>query len=221
MGSTIETTPVETELTITEAETRGRILSLIASANRVPVITDDVVCGKAGDLVKMLATAGKKLDEIRDAMVRPLNEQVKATNASFKGIATQLDCARREVQRKRELYLMEKERAVLLASREAAAKAQEAALRDAEKAEKAGDHVSAELALEAAVVAPVAVKVTSRGDYGSTSSFRSTWSASVRDFSKLPDEFKLVDEGALRALASSRPAIPGVEWVENKTLVTR
>ena len=216
-----------TDMTTATSEdtTVERCKALVEQAGRVPDIKDDETNGRAGDLVKFLGAAAKKLDEVRDAKVRPLNEQVKEINASFKPLATALAEAKRAVQSKQAVFLTEKEAELRRLARESAAKAEADALEAAAAAEASGDTDAAALALEQAVAVPTPptqVKVTTHGNYGSTTSFRSTWSAKVTDFAALPDTFKLPDLQSLGALArSSRPTIPGVEWVETKTAVTR
>jgi len=211
-----------TTITAEEPTVRARALALVEQAGRVPTITDDETSGRAGDLVKLLTAAAKKLDEVRDGKVRPLNEEVRAINASFKGIAGQIADAKAAVGGKITAYLTEKQREIKRLADIAAKEAQEKALAEAAAREAEGDKVSAEQALEAAITAPVAVHVQSRGNYGSTTSLRSTWSAKVVDFAALPDTYKVADMSTLGALArGSRPAIPGVEWVETQTAVSR
>lgn len=205
-----------------ETATHAHCLALVEQAGRVPEIRDDETNGKAGDLVKFIGAALKKRNELRDARVRPLNEQVRAINATFKPLDDQLLAAKTSVKAKQTAYIVAKEAEIKRLAREAAAKAQEAALEAATKAEAMGDTVSAEKALEAAVTAPTAVSVVARGDYGSTASLRSVWSFRVTDFAALPDAYKLPNEQALGALArSGRPTIAGVEWIESKQAVTR
>lgn len=214
-----------TELTTAptlETETRGRALLLCEQAGRVPEITDDATNGKAGDLVAFLIAAAKKWTEAKEAKAKPLHAAWQAALAEFKPLAEQIEAAKRSVQAKQTAYLLAKEARIKREAAEAAAKAQEAALAAAAAAEAKGDAVGAEQALEAALTVPTAVKVTARGDFGSAASLRSTWSAEVTDFAALPDQYKLADMSTLGALArGSRPAIPGVRWIETKSAVTR
>lgn len=216
------TTAAEVSVPTTESAIRTRALALVEQAGRVPVITDDETCGKAGDLVKFLIAAAAKWDELRVAAKAPHLMRCREIDAAARGLADEIERAKKATKAKQDVYLIAKERETKRLADEAARIAQEKALEEAAKLEAVGDKVSAERALEAAVVAPTAVHVQTRGDYGSTSSLRSTWSASVTDFGALPDMFKVADMAALNALArTTRPKISGVEWIETRSSVSR
>jgi len=213
-----------------------RATQLVEQSGRVPTITDPETASRAGDLAKFLKVAGTKVNELRDLRVRPLNQEVKQINASFKPLSDAIESARKDVigkitafqlaedKRRRE----DAETARLDALRiHRAAEAE--ALRKAAEAEESGDSDAAAEALEAAVAVadapvpttPAATSTISRGDYGSTTSLRDNWQANVTDFAALPDTFKVTNEAALRGLKGTRPTIPGVEWVNNRVAVAR
>jgi len=209
----------------TEAVIIEKAQSLIEQAGRVPaLLPDPETCGRAGDLAKFLKVAGTKLDELRDSRVRPLNQQVKDINASFKPMAEAIESARRGVLSKVTAFQLAEDKRRREEAEAARRKQEEEALAAATKAEAEGKKEEAEAIVEKAATAVVPTATTSiaRGDFGSTTSLRDNWTFEVEDFAALPDAYKLTNEQALRALAKNgRPTLPGVRWINNRTAVAR
>lgn len=230
------TASVPSVVTPTDTDIFNRASALVEQSARVPVIADAETASKAGDLAKFLKVAATKVDEIRDARVRPLNQQVKEINAEFKPFIEVMEMARKTVLAKVTAWQIaedKRRREEAEAARlEALRKQQEAeaeALRIAEEAAARGDNEAAEAALAGAVEAteaplpsvPTKTATVARGYFGSTTSLRDNWTAEVVDFAALPDTFKVVNEAALRGLKGTRPEIPGVRWVNTPSAVTR
>jgi len=81
--------------------------------------------------------AHAKLEEERDAKVRPLNAEVKAINDGFRPYTTILDRLWRATDQIRGIYVNKKQQAIEAANRKAIADAQEAKRKEEAKAEEA------------------------------------------------------------------------------------
>lgn len=97
-------------------------------------------------LCKQIKSYSKKLDEERDGMVRPLNQQVKEVNATFKAITEKLDNGEKRIKSAMGIYFQEQERQRIEAQRkleaEAEAKRRAAEEKAAEERRKAEEYAA-------------------------------------------------------------------------------
>ena len=221
---------------------------LVGAEGRVPSIDDDDSAGKVGDYIKQIATAIKEAEGARVAAKEPFMEGGRVVDGFFtKGIKDVLDALKRRVEAKLGAYLRAKAEAERRAREEAARKAreEEEARRNAALAAEASARNEAELqaAIEADRVAreaeaqrlnadkeasakPAELSRT-RGDYGSVSSLRTTWEYEVVDFERVPRQYLMLNEAAIKAHVKARlknkpPAdVPGLRFFESTNAVVR
>lgn len=171
--------------------------ALIASAGRMPEITNDDIAGKASDLVKMIGAAIKDSESHRKAGKAPYDALADVVHSFFKkGISDPLESAKKAVETKLGVHLRAKadrerrarEEAERLA-REAERKAQEAARAAAEAMQnekdlaaaldaqaRADEAAIASVAASKAAAAKPAELARTRGDVGSLGTLRTQWS---------------------------------------------
>lgn len=183
------------------------------------------------DIKRVLLT----IEETRKAQVGPLNDQVRAINATWKPLTEALSAMEAALKRKLLLW-QQAERERVAREQEAARKAaEEASRREAEalaKAEAAKNSRAREAALAKARAAthaliaareaePMPAPTGFHTDAG-TSSTRLVWAFKVTDPAQVPRDFLIVDEKAIRrAVAEGARNIPGVVIYEEEQLATR
>jgi hypothetical protein len=186
-----------------------------ASVAEAHVLTEALAVG---------AKAAKELDALRTALVKPLNDEVKAVNALIARLTDPL--AAGVTQGKRALVaFQQQERARVQREQDAARQAQEqAAIREAE-ATAAGDMAAAEQAsreqAQALVAAPVAAPRGYKGDEGSAS-MRVRWVFEVIRPELVPRPYLSVDDKLIRAaVAAGVREIPGVSISQTEDVTVR
>ena len=210
-------------------EAKPRADDLIRAVGNVPAkIIDAKMAGDVGQLIKMIRSHAKTLEDERKAIVGPIGEGVKRINARFKVVTDPLKAAEAELGNRNTAFLHEQRR--LAQEEEARLRTEQAdkALEDAAKLEAEGKDEEAAEVLEEAVdgVAPIVQEVkTVRGDYGATTGLRDFWCVEVEDISKVPAEFMIVDEAALtravRRAENPLREIPGCRIFNEPKAVTR
>ncbi len=208
---------------------------LLAAAQRA-VIDSPEALEKAADLTKMIKVAAKKSDDLRLTLVKPIKEHAARIDAMFKPIKDDLAKAETAIKNKAGAYMEEQRRIAAEAAAAQQRAREEAALRAAEAAQESGDQTAADQIIQqAAAAAPVEAEAqgVARGDFGGTLSTRSTTKHRVVDITKVPAEFLLVNDAAVRAAIraaqkaaaeSGRPfelTITGIEIYEDQTVVSR
>lgn len=171
----------------------------------------------AEDLARVKGAA-KRLESVRTAEVAPLNLQVKGINGFFKVHSDQLDAIESKIKEHVGAWVVAERRRVQAEQ----AKADEAARKERERlaaqaaaAEAAGKMERAENLQQRAstVVAAVAQPRVSTAK-GLGMAVRMVWKARVRDASKVPRQFLMVDEAKLAAYATAMKDSAEVEGVE-------
>lgn len=114
---------------------RERMNELIGQVGRMEVV-DENTCSKGGDLVKILTTDLKKLDESRKETTKKPREYVSWVNEEFKKITDPLEKAVKAAKAKMKTWADEEERKRREIAEAARKKAEAEALEAAEKAEK-------------------------------------------------------------------------------------
>jgi len=200
------------------------------------VITTGDMCEAAGEDLKALKGAQKRLDGSRTAITKPLLEAQRAVNALFKGPTDTLAEAERIVKRGILGYQEIEERK----RREAEAVAAEAARKEREKLEAqaaraaaAGKVEKAEALQATAAAIPDRIEIASAAPKIGGLTTKTTWKAEVTDKAALikyvaehPEWLGIfeINMTALHGLARAQKdalAIPGVKAVEERQLASR
>ena len=184
------------------------------------VIATNTDAAAVTDGLAIFGNARRKLEDLRVELVKPQNERVKSINEFFKAMKEEILVA--ESTSGRSLLAYNNEQARLLREKEELARKAEAEKLKLEADEKVkiamddesypdeqardealADGAALERQAEQVESAPVEeVQVRSRGiATGATSRTNKRWFATVTDKSKLPEEYLLVDQKALDALA--------------------
>lgn len=211
--------------------------AFLASARQsYAVITTGDMCEAAGEDLKAIKGAQKRLEDSRTTITKPLLEAQRAVNALFKGPTETLTEAERIVKRGILGYQETEERK----RREAEAAAAEVARKEREKLEaqaaraaNAGKLEKAEVLQAAASAIPERVEIASAAPKIEGLATRSIWRAEVTDKGALvryvaerPEWLGLLEVNmtALSAVARAQKdalAIPGVKAVEERLLASR
>lgn len=157
----------------------------------------------AGALLVELSSHRKVLESKRDEVLKPLNAAVKKIREWYKPAFESLTRAEGTM------------RTLMLSYKRREAEAKELAAKKAQKLLKDGKTEKAMVLIEQVNEAPVAAQGVST---------RKTWTLEVVDASKVPAEFWMIDERALREYAKanawSNPP-PGVKYVQVESLAVR
>ena len=210
-------------------EAKPRADDLMRASGNVPVvITDAKMAGDVGQLIKMIRSHAKTLEDERKAIVGPIGEGVKRINARFKFVTDPLKAAEAELGNRNTAFLNEQRRLAQEEEDRLRTEQADKALEDAAKLEAEGKDEEAAEVLDEAVdgVAPIVQEVkTVRGDYGATTGLRDFWCVEVVDKSKLPAEFLMPDMVALtqtvRRADNPLREIPGCRIWNDPKAVTR
>lgn len=205
-----------------EQQLNATVQQLCSAADSVVIISQQDM-SEAADLVKLIKTRHKEIDEERTALVKPFNDGVKALNARFKTILSPLENAESAVKQRMLTFQQEENRKAEQARREAEAKAAELA-RIA--AEQAAESERPPMPKNPVVVPmPVAPSQTVRGAYGSVSTMKKVWAFEVEDIATLaaarPD-LVTVDSAKVNAEIRGKGGnIPGLRVFERELIAVR
>jgi hypothetical protein len=180
----------------------------------------------AGDELKRVKAAQKRLDEVRLGMTRPLDSAKRAVMDFFRRPTQLLDDAELGIKRAMVTWSDEQERI----RREAQRKAEEAARKERERLEAQAAKAAAEgkvekadtLAERAATVVPIVVPTEAPRVSGT--SMREDWKFEVVDAAQVPREYLAVDEkklGAVVRALKADAAIPGVRVFSVRSIASR
>lgn len=156
--------------------------NLTEQAERAVVTTPEEFAS-ATDFVKICQSQFNQAEDIRTAIVGPLNDHVKWLNAQFRPITTSLELAKKKVAGKAATWKREEDKRVREEALQAQREADEQALKDAEAASEAGDDARADAILEVAAETPLPpVKAPpGRGVItGATGSTKTNWKGEVK-----------------------------------------
>lgn len=177
----------------------------------------------AGEELKRVKDAQKKLDELRRGMTRPLDAAKKAIMDFFRGPEEKLARAEAGIKRAMLTYSEAEEKK----RREAQARAEEAARKERERLEAQAAKAAAAGKVEkaaileqaaAATVAPIAVPEPAKV---AGVSMREVWKFEVVDPAAVPREFLVVDEKKIGAIVKALKGdtnIAGIRVYVEKTL---
>lgn len=160
-------------------------------------------------LVKVKARA-KRIEELRQFFVKPLNDQVKAINDRFKSVIKPLEEIEAKVKRSISDYTLEQDRQ----RREKERELQEAHAKEMAKQEKAADRAGTEFVPTAAPKIEKAMPSV-KTESGKTTTIK-VWKFEVKDAAAVPREYLVVDETLIRkAVQAGAREMPGVRIYED------
>ena len=211
---------------------RDRAAAVLAEAQALAIASPETKA-TAVDFLGRLARLKREAEEYRITMVKPLNDHVKHVNDTFKGVLGPVDEADRTVRQRMLIFDQEQRR---LAA-EAAARAErerlesEAMLREAERAEAAGQAAVAESLLTTAVAREETAKVTATQAVAppktmaagaGAATVRKTWTFNVVNLDEVPREWLELNEARVRkAILAGERQIPGLEILQVESLSVR
>jgi hypothetical protein len=175
----------------------------------------------AGEELKRIKGAMKRMEELRTAITRPMDAAKRAVMDLFGPPAERLATAERSIKSAMVTYQNEIERQAreerLIAEREAREQ-QERLEAAASRAAERGEMETADaLQSQAATVQPVAVTRETPKIAGIN--FRDAWKFEITDPAAIPREYLLVDESKIRKIVQAMKAdtkIPGVRVYSEK-----
>lgn len=203
-------------------ELTAQSAQLLALSSTYKVATADQYNG-AGDELKRVKAAQKRLDDLRKSMTRPLDAAKKAIMDFFRAPEDQLARAESGIKRAMIAFSEEQERI----RREEQRKAEEAARKERErleaqarKAAESGKTEKAEQLEEraAAVVAPV---IQREAPKVSGVNLRDVWLFEITDPNLVPREYLVVDESKIRKVVGALKGdttIPGIRVYSEKRM---
>lgn len=216
-----------------ELELKQEVSVVERMANELSV-TDNVSYENAGELVKKVKLASKRVDEYWEPMRKSTYDAYKAVNAHKAEMSDPLKHAEKVIKDKMSAYMMELERKRKEEEERLRQLARDEADRKRREAEEAilnGDNETAEMALaEASVMESMETAVvTSEQPSVVGVGKRKDWEIVAIDPTKVPVEvagveIRPVDEKAVMALirgTKGKVVIPGVVYKEKVTLSVR
>lgn len=218
-----------------ERALQTQVDSAVATADSYTIDSVEVLT-LANDDLREIAGAVKQMDDLRTTFVKPLNDEVKFINDTFRPFIDGLKQARSILEPK--IITFQRAEAARVAeeqrrANEAAAAERRKMEEEARAAQASGDEETAVALTTAAEVMVAPVVQSNVPTKGTGTSARSTWSAEVEDLLKLvqfvaanPQFIGLLQANAtaLNAQAKSLKAsmqIPGVKAVEKVGLAVR
>jgi hypothetical protein len=220
------------ELVVVGDGYRQRAVAIKADAVALVVI-DESTKASATELLAGIARLKAEAENTRAVLVKPLNDQVKGINETFRSVLAPVLEADQLLRERVLAYNRDQQRraeeAAAAAERERLAS--QALLTEAEKAEAAGQGQVAEQLLERAVEGETAARAVQReavlpsrhvntGIGSSTVAKR--WTFELEDLGKVPVAYLALDETKVRkAIASGVREIPGVRIFQAETLAVR
>ncbi len=203
----------------TEAQEVQELTSGVVQAAESVVVNSGEGMNEASDILSWVAKAKKQVEDKRKFLVKPLNDHVKAINEMFKGYMAPLEQADAMLRKKVLTYRQEQER-IRRAEEERLRKEAEAERKRLEKqAKKEGVAPPPPPPPVAPTMQEQAKTVHS--DMGAVSA-KMVWDFEIVDEDKVPRNFMIVNEKAIRAAVKAGVRnIPGVKVYQKEELAVR
>lgn len=194
-------------------------------------IETDADLSVAGSLLKEVRDYVKRIEDVRQRLVKPLNDHVKNINADFKPRTEAAKEIETGIVRAMKQY-NDAQQAKREADAKAARDAETARLREeAERLAAAAVDLKSDRVLDTAVkveakaakldAAPVRVQQTFGNDTAKTT-FRKVWRFEIIDREAVPREYLEVSEPKVKmAVTAGAREIPGIRIFEDSTIATR
>ena len=227
---TDQLSPMETHASAPALVAETRAEQLLAHCEAVPQVIDNPADAKgATEMVKLLRTCRKAIDEKRLRLTRPLDEVKTMIMGNAKLLTDPLSQWESIVNDRLTRYQVEEKRKADEAEVAAKKEAEEAALAEAEKLESEGRREEAQDALELAAdvpapASPGAERIHSELGAGSTLQVKLQADFDNVEFDKVPREWLMIDERKVKAaiaeaMRTRKPgddlfSIPGIPIVE-------
>lgn len=191
-------------------------------------VQDEQQLSEAVDFLGNVKAYAKDVDKERRFLVDPLNAHVKTINARFKPITDGLGKAEQVAKGKVLAYQQEQQRKAREEAARRQKEADDAALAAAQAAEKNGDTIGAEAAVDRAsrtTYREVAVAPAVGGTTGASASTQKRLACRITDVAALAKAFPDVVEVKQNKVLSLHRAgikdVPGVEFYHEETVVVR
>lgn len=173
------------------------------------VVTDEASNRLAVEMAGQSAAMFKAIEDKRKEIVQAPNAFVKAVNTFAKEYTSALDGIKSGLGQKITRWAQEQERKRLEAQRKANEDAQRLQA-EINAAAKAVDEAPAIVVQPVVLEAPKVTRTAS-----GSASLQTTWTFEVEDFSKVPDQYKVIDSvGLNKAVKGGIRQIPGVKIYE-------
>ena len=205
--------------------------NMLIQAKDMTVINNEQYTN-AAEILKRLKAESKRLDADRKSFTKPLDDLKKKIMERYKPVIDKLNFAYTEINNKMMSFEREQERKRIEAQRKLEEEAREKERKEKEKLEKAakraekkGDIDRAEELRETKEqVHEQAGEIQSSISKISGINIRKDWDFVVIDKKQVPEEYKIINEKALRAMAKTTKGtaqIPGVKFIQKDTRVTK
>lgn len=182
---------------------------IVAQANTI-VVTNQEEYNAAGAFLVQVKERSKRIEVKRKEYVQPLNDQVSMINADFKAAAAPYLELEKQIKDKMVVFVNEQQRLADIKLKEEQEERRAEAARVAEAEGISQRKAMAQIEKPVADVVPTAVKTEGR-----TVKTRKITKFDVVDASKVPDEYKVVDETLVRKAVNAGVKIAGVKvWEE-------
>jgi hypothetical protein len=183
----------------------------------ISLVVDEAGVVTATEILGKIATTKKKAEEVRKALVQPLQQQVNEINSKFKETLAPLVKADTILRNKVQDWHAYQER-LRREEEERLRKLMEKEQKKAEKkAEKRGEAPPPPMPVPVVPQAPKTVKT----DTGSTS-IKTFWAWEVEDETKVPREYLMLNDQAISAAVKMGiREIPGIRIFQKQTLAVR
>jgi hypothetical protein len=191
---------------------------VVKAAEKVVVDSNEGML-EATDILSWVSNAKKQVEDKRKFLVKPLNDHVKAINEMFKGYMAPLEQADGVLRKKVLIYRQEQER-IRREEEERLRKEAEAEQKRLEKQAKKEGAAPPPPPPPVAPSMPEQAKTVHSG-MGSVST-KMVWDFEIVDEVKVPRNFMIVNEKAIRAAVKAGVRnIPGVKVYQKEELAVR
>jgi len=203
----------------------AKLLKQIDTLTKTP-IKNQGECDAVNVGIGKLKKLRKFMKELKLGFTKPWRDAVSEVNEKYKALTEPLDTVVTQGEGTVRTWDDEQLR-IQREAEEKARKAQEEAEEAARKKEAANRQRSLTLGGDGNVAPVVPAQVQKIVPYSATQSttYRKNWGYEITNFSKVPDEYKVVDGQKVKAAMDKdkdgdpTAVIPGIKWVNNPTRV--
>lgn len=190
------------EVTVDLTKAGEVAVKLLEQAKRAE-ITDEGTYAKGGDLIKIARTECAKVEDLRTKLSGPYHKMWKFINDAFKVTSGQFDLIKQEIEPKMLAWKREEDKRLAEIAKAEAKRLEDEALERAalEKTDEGQDEVMDAAADAAKTIVTDAGQGLARGNYGSSTGTRKTYSTNViNQLDFLRALVKHIDDGNARKI---------------------
>ena len=177
-------------------------------------ITTDKEAVQATEMLSQVKARAKRIEEIRLSYTKPLNDSLRKINGDFKMALAPYEEMERMLKRCILDFRAEQEKIRRAEEEKLRKEAERKAIAEAKK-----NKTSQKKALENVIVPTIEKADSAIHSASGVAKTRLVWKHKITDFSKLPDEYKVVNDTAIRnARKGGLMIIPGVEFYQEEEL---